>query len=67
MSPTQVVLADAPTTRRRTVGPSGWELAAAVLIAAFLLAEVVQIVVAANGPTLDEAIYVTAGHRTLGA
>jgi len=65
MSPTQVVLADAPTTRRRTVGPSAWELAAAVLIAAFLLAEVVQIVVAANGPTLDEAIYVTAGHRTL--
>jgi Dolichyl-phosphate-mannose-protein mannosyltransferase len=65
MSPTQVLLADAPTTRRRTVGPSAWELAAAVLIAAFLLAEVVRIAVAANGPTLDEAIYVTAGHRTL--
>jgi hypothetical protein len=57
--------ADTRSTRHRGVGPSAWEVAAALLIAGFLLAELARIGALANGPTLDEAIYVTAGHRTL--
>ena len=70
MSRTTIWLADtpaAPTAGRRhsRLGPSAWEIAAGALIAGYLLAEVALIVAAANGPTLDEAIYLTAGRRTL--
>ena len=63
-------LADSPATRtagRRSsrLGPSPWEFAAGALLAAYLIVEVALIVAAANGPTLDEAIYLTAGRRTL--
>jgi hypothetical protein len=36
-----------------------------VLLATFLAAELTLILVTANGPSLDEAIYLTAGRRTL--
>jgi hypothetical protein len=42
-----------------------WEISAALLVAAFLVAEVGVIATGANGPTLDEGIYITSGLRTL--
>jgi 4-amino-4-deoxy-L-arabinose transferase-like glycosyltransferase len=51
--------------RVRDMAPSAWETAAAVLVAVFLAAQIVLILRLANGPTLDEAIYLTAGRRTL--
>jgi hypothetical protein len=50
--------------RRRRIH-SGWEIAAAALVAAFLIGQLVLIATIANGPTLDEGIYITAGRRTL--
>jgi hypothetical protein len=44
---------------------SRWELSALLLVAAFLAAELAVIAGAANGPTLDESIYITSGLRTL--
>ena len=56
---------DPPPAGLKHLRPSPWELAAAVLIAGFLFGEVLLIVVAANGPTLDESIYLMSGRRTL--
>ena len=44
---------------------SAWEVAAAWLIAAFFAVEVAIVATVANGPTLDEGIYITSGRRTL--
>ena len=49
--------------RLRTWG--AWEVAAAWLIAAFLAVEVAIVATVANGPTLDEGIYITSGRRAL--
>jgi hypothetical protein len=51
--------------RARDLAPSAWETAAAVLVAVFLAGQIVLILRLANGPTLDESIYLTAGRRTL--
>ncbi|MBN1529333.1 MAG: glycosyltransferase family 39 protein [Thermoleophilaceae bacterium] len=44
---------------------SAWDTGAAALIAAFAAVETLIVTVAAKGPTLDEAIYLTAGQRLL--
>ena len=49
-----------PRRERRTRN-----VAAAMILAAFLGLELAVILTVANGPTLDEGIYVTAGRRTL--
>ncbi len=57
---------DRPTlsyVRIRTWG--AWEVAAAWLIAAFFAVEVAIVATVANGPTLDEGIYITSGRRAL--
>jgi hypothetical protein len=52
-----------PARTRRA--PSRWSVAAGSAIVGFLAVQVVIVFTAANGPTLDEGIYLTAGRRTL--
>jgi hypothetical protein len=54
-----------PRASPRDLAPSGWEAAAGIVVAAFLAGQVAFTLRFANGPTLDEAIYLTAGERTL--
>jgi hypothetical protein len=49
--------------RGRSGGP--WTVGAGAALLAFLGVEVALILTVANGPTLDEGIYLTAGRRTL--
>lgn len=63
------LVAVAPRSIRRPArgrrAPSPWSVAAGATIAGFLALQVVIVLAAANGPTLDEGIYLTAGRRTL--
>jgi hypothetical protein len=67
MRPTQIRRPEASpgSSLRRVGGVGGWEAAAASLIAAFFATQLIVVTQLANGPTLDEAIYLTAGRRTL--